>query len=226
MEISSTWLVWVNPLLIVSFIIMMIIGYKTGLLLQLFSLLSMIVKLVLAWMFSPILARVFVFYQPDLGILEESALDDLITQNINTIIWFIVLYLVLSIAFLFLKPLIKGVGKLPIIKTVNQFAGMLFGAIKFYIYALILIFLLQTPLVANGQEVVEETWLYSINQSAPVVFETLSQWAASSPAISNLLAGEILSEEDVDAIEQWLIEQDLDAETIADIIERLPTSDE
>jgi uncharacterized membrane protein required for colicin V production len=226
MEISSTWMVWVNVLLIVGFILMIYIGYKTGLLLQLFSLLSMIVKLVLAWMFSPILARVFVFYEPDLGVLENSALDDLITQNINTIIWFVVLYLVLSIAFLFLKPLIKGVGKLPIIKTFNQLAGMLFGAIKFFIYTIILIFLLQTPLFANGEEVIEQTWLDPINQSAPVVFNTLSQWASSNPAISRLLAGELLSDEDVDAIEQWLIEQEIDSETIQDILERLPTSDE
>ncbi len=226
MRITDTYIALINPLLIVILLVLIYIGYKKGLLLQLFSFLSLIVKIAVAWMFAPILARVLMFFEPDLGLLENSALDQLITHNINTAIWFIVLYLGLTLLFLFLRPVIKGAGKLPILKPINQLAGMLFGAIKFYVYMIVAIFLLQTPLVNNGHEVIVQTWLDNINRSAPIVFERLSEWAASTPAISNLLAGEILSDEDVEAIEQWLISQEIDAATIQDILERLPKNDE
>lgn len=226
MEISQNLIPYINPIIIVFLILMAFLGYKSGLLMQLFGLLNMIVKVIIAWIFAPIFASSIPLYNPDLGALNESALDTLLTEQMNTVIWFMLIYLVLTLLFLFLKPLIKGVGKLPIIKTVNQILGFVFGLAKGLIYLLIIIYLLSTPFFVNGREAVEESYLITIEENAPLVFDQLSDWASSSPALARLLSNDVLDEDDRDSIEEWLNKQELDQETIDDILERLPNNND
>lgn len=226
MEMAQSVINLINPILVIMLVIILFLGYKSGLLMQLFSVLNMFVKLILAWMFAPILARVFAFYTPDLGVLNESALDKLVTENINTVIWFILLYLGLTLIFLFLVPLIKGAGKLPVIKPINQVLGALFGVVKFYVYCVLAIFILTTAVFANGQHVIDETWLIHVQKSSPIVFDALGNWVKTNPAINALIANEALSDQDIAAIEAWLKEKDVDQNTIQDIIESLRNKNE
>src|SRR5690554_2861676 len=226
MEISQNLIPLINPIMFAFLLLVALLGYKSGLLLQVFSLLNVVVKVILAWIFSPIFASAIPLYNPDLGALNESALDTLLSEQLNTVIWFMLIYLVLTLLFMFLKPLIKGVGKLPIIKTVNQILGFVFGLIKGIIYLLIIIYLLSTPFFVNGRDAVEESYLITIEENAPLVFDSLSDWASSSGALSRLLSNDVLNQEDRDAIEQWLISQEVDQETIDNIIESLPNNNE
>lgn len=226
MEIPQSIQTLINPILIVLFIVILFLGYKKGLLMQLFSVLNMFVKLILAWMFAPILAKFLAFYTPDLGVLNESALDQLVTENINTIIWFVLIYLGLSLLFLFLLPLIKGAGKLPILKPINQVFGALFGVIKFYVYGIIIVFVLTSAVFSNGQQAINNSWLVHIQKSSPIVFNALGNWVKTNPAINALVANEALSDEDVEAIEQWLQEKNIDQSSIDEIKEGLQKKNE
>ncbi len=226
MEIAQSVIALINPIIIGFLLVVAFLGYKSGLLLQVFGLLNVVIKIIVAWIFAPIVARVFVLYNPDLGMLNESALDELLAQQVNTVLWFVIIYVGLSVLFLLVKPLLKTAGKLPLVKTVNQMLGFLFGLVKGVVYLLIVVFLLSTPLFVNGREAVEQSYLSNIEESAPLAFDAFSDWASSSPALARLMAGELLSEEDTQAIEEWLIKQELEADVISDILERLPTSDE
>jgi len=226
MEISQSLIPLINPIMFAFLLLVALLGYKSGLLLQVFSLLNVVVKVILAWIFSPIFASAIPLYNPDLGALNESALDTLLSEQLNTVIWFMLIYLVLTLLFMFLKPLIKGVGKLPIIKTVNQILGFVFGLIKGLIYLLIIIYLLSTPFFVNGRDAVEESYLITIEENAPLVFDSLSDWASSSGALSRLLSNDVLNQEDRDEMEQWLIRQEVDQETIDNILESLPNNSE
>jgi uncharacterized membrane protein required for colicin V production len=226
MKIAQSLIILINPTMIVLLILILFLGYKNGLLMQLFSVLNLFVKLIVAWMFAPVLARILAFYTPDLGVLNDSALDVLVTENINTIIWFILIYLGLTLVFLFLVPLLKGAGKLPVIKPINQVLGALFGVIKFYVYSVIVVFVLTTALFSNGQQAISESWLVHVQNSSPIVFNALGNWVKTNPAINALVADETLSDEDIAALETWLEEKGINQETINEITESLNTKNE
>ncbi len=226
MEISQNVIALINPIILAFLLLVAFLGYKSGLLIQVFSLLNVIVKIILAWIFAPIFGAALPLYNPDLGVLNESALDILLTDRLNSVIWFVLIYLVLTLLFMFLKPLVKGIGKLPIIKTLNQILGFVFGLAKGLVFLLIFIYLLSTPFFVNGREAVEESYLSIIEENAPLVFDSLSDWANSSPALARLLSNDVLDDEDRKSIEEWLTKQEVDQETIDEILERLPNNDE
>lgn len=225
MNFPLEWMIFVNIGLIASLLLLVFIGYKSGLLLQLFSLVALIAKIIIASMFSPVLAENIVLYTPNYGELDNTVLADFITKQINTVIWFFILYIVLTILFAFLRPLIKGIGKLPIIGFINRWLGAVFGFIKWGLYTLILILILQTPLIANGNQVISDSWLTHIKKQTPFLFEQLQQVSLANPAISRIFSGELLTQEDIEAIVEWILEQSLNQETIDEIIEGLPSNE-
>lgn len=226
MEIAQSLITLINPAMIVLFILVLFLGYKSGLLMQLYSVLNLFIKLILAWLFAPILASFLAFYTPDLGVLNESALDVLVTENINTIIWFILIYLALTLVFLILVPILKGAGKLPVLKPINQLFGALFGAVKFYVYGVVMVFVLTTAIFSNGQQAIDESWLAHVQESSPIVFDALGNWVKTNPAINALIADEALSDEDISALELWLEEKDINQEAIDEIMESLQNKNE
>lgn len=219
MEIPMSLFMWINPLIIGLGLLFLYIGYKQGFLLQLYQLLSMFVSLFLAWLLSAPFANLFTLYQVDLGDLSGSPVEAALNRQINTVIWFIIIFVVVSILIALFRPIVKAIGKLPVISTINGFFGLIFGFIRYWIWMLIVLLILSFPLISNGNDVVEQTWLRYIKEANAVVLQMMQEPFEENEALQQWFSNEELTEEQAFSLRKWLEKQGLSEEDITEFLE-------
>jgi len=153
MNIPSQAFIFINILVVIVYVSCVITLYKKGFLYGIFKLLSTIGALILAWILAPVLQSLFTFIK-----LKDTYTQSLIII-LNTIIWFIILFILIKIVCLFFAPLLKKVSKIPVLGSVNKIGGILIGIIDATIVILIMSMLLKTPLIKNPQEVKQGTYI-------------------------------------------------------------------
>ncbi|NLA78457.1 MAG: CvpA family protein [Erysipelothrix sp.] len=221
MTIPTAIVTYTNVILLLSFLILAINGYRNGLFLQLLGLVNVFIKILLAMFGAPLFAFVFTVYRIDLGALNDSVLHTALSKQLNTVIWFVILYAVLTVAILILKPFIKGISKAPVIKTANRVAGLLFGVLKGAVLVVLAVILLSTPLFSNGRDVIDTSLLRHVDAKIPNVLTQLGDWSEASEALTNLISQKGLLETDKNAIIEWLETQKINLEDIGAIKEGL-----
>jgi uncharacterized membrane protein required for colicin V production len=221
MTFPATWIIWITPILIVWLVLTVFIGYKRGFLIQLYNLLALFAAILFAWVLSEPFAKVFTIFRPEFEYFNQPAIEDLILIKINSAVWFVILYIAISLLIMLGRPLVKAVGKIPGLKTINSMFGAVFSLIGWYVTVLILILLLSTPLVTNGQTVIEESALNDIKQYSTIFFDYANQRIEENVAIQRLLSGESLSLSDSVSIRDWLLSQGISEEDIIKFLEGL-----
>jgi uncharacterized membrane protein required for colicin V production len=221
MTFPISWIIWITPILIVWLVLTVFIGYKRGFLIQLYNLLAIFAAVLFAWVLSEPFAKVFTIFRPEFDFFNQPAIEDLILIKINTAVWFVILYIAISLLIMLGRPLVKAVGKIPGLKTINSMFGAVFSLIGWYVTVLILILLLSTPLVTNGQTVIEESALNDIKQYSTIFFDYANQRIEENVAIQRLLSGESLSLSDSASIRDWLLSQGISEEDIIKFLEGL-----
>ena len=81
----------------------------------------------------------------------------------DTLIYMIIVFILLKLLYLIIKPLFGFVSKIPLIGFINDIGGALMGIVNATIVVLLFCMLLNTPLFKNGNEVKEKTYLKTIN---------------------------------------------------------------
>lgn len=221
MTFPTSWIVWITPVLIVWLVLSLWIGYKRGFLIQLYNLLALFAAVLFAWVLSEPFAQVFKIIKPEFDFLNQSAIEELVLTRINSAVWFVILYIAISLLIMLGRPLVKAVGKIPGLKTINSFFGAVFALIGYYITVLILILLLSTPLITNGQDVVDQSGLTYIKQFSAVFFDYANQRIEENAAIQRLISGENLSISDSASIRDWLLSQGISEADIIEFLEGL-----
>lgn len=200
MVISSEYFVYINVVIVAIYVVFAIRGYKNGLALQVVDLIYNVLAIVAAWFISPILAAHFPLVK-----LDEVYTALNFNVLIDTLIYCVIVFLVLKFIYMFIKPIFKGVTKLPIIGFVNKVGGFLFGLINATVVVLLLSMLLNTPMFSNGKEVKDNTYLkYCNNLSAKAMEVTLKHVNLDSikDTIDNFDVDKSREE-----LEKWLISQ-------------------
>lgn len=221
MTFPIEYIPYVNTIILVVLLFLLITGFVRGFMLSLIDLLGTFALMVLAYFISPLLATSFPI-APHMELnLGVEALNTLIVERINQLFWFVLVFVVGQIVLLFLKPIVKTIGELPLIKQVNSLLGLGLGAIKGYVLALIVIFVLSTPLVNNGRIVVENSWLASIEKSSTFVLQILENPKEINEIMQNIMNGNVINEEDKKALEEWLSKNLGEGQIIQDILDAL-----
>lgn len=154
MNISSDYFLYINIILVLIYIIFAIIGYKNGLMVQIIDLIFNFLAIFAAYFISPILASHF-----PLVTMEEIYTKLNINRIIDTLIYCVIVYVILRIFYIFIKPVFKSVSKVPLIGFLNKVGGFLLGIVNATFIMLALGLLLTTPLFSNGIEVKKGTFL-------------------------------------------------------------------
>lgn len=154
MNISSDYFLYINIILVLIYIIFAIIGYKNGLMVQMIDLIFNFLAIFAAYFISPILASHF-----PLVTMEEIYTKLNINRIIDTLIYCVIVYVILRIFYIFIKPVFKSVSKVPLIGFLNKVGGFLLGIVNATFIMLALGLLLTTPLFSNGIEVKKGTFL-------------------------------------------------------------------
>lgn len=158
MVISSAYFTYLNLALIILYLAFVVIGYKNGLILQIVDLVYNILALFIGYFLAPILASHFPIVK-----LDEVYMALKLNVLMDTLIYMIIVFILLKLLYLIIKPLFGFVSKIPLIGFVNDIGGALMGIVNATIVVLLFYMLLNTPLFKNGNEVKEKTYLKTIN---------------------------------------------------------------
>lgn len=186
-------------------------GYRQGFLLKLFGILGFAVCALLAWLLSSPFAKLLRLYPQDMTPMANTIAGPLFYEAINRAIVFLVLFVILSIAVLFLKPILKGLGKLPLIQEVNTLLGAGVGALQGVVFVMIASFVFSTPLFANGTKVIDESFLKPMNAIGEAFLFFANDSIEELKSIQKIVTpSTALDEEDLTHIRHWLLSYDLE----------------
>ncbi len=186
-------------------------GYRQGFLLKLFGILGFAVCALLAWLLSSPFAKLLRIYPQDMTPMANTIAGPLFYEAINRAIVFLVLFVILSIAVLFLKPILKGLGKLPLIQEVNTLLGAGVGALQGVVFVMIASFVFSTPLFANGTKVIDESFLKPMNAIGEAFLFFANDSIEELKSIQKIVTpSTALDEEDLTHIRHWLLSYDLE----------------
>ncbi len=127
----------------------------------------------------------------------------------------IIAVLLLRIVVRLLKPAFKTINWIPLVGFVNRLAGALIGALQGILMIGLLLFLLSTPLFANGKEVIAQSGLYEAKKMMHSFFQDTFLQMES---LQKLSANEIMQEEDYEHIINWMNKQGFSAKEQMEIL--------
>lgn len=211
MLFPSEYIYVVNLAVIAVLLLFAYSGYRQGFLLKLFGILGFAVCGLLAWLLSSPLAKLLRLFPQDMTPMAETIAGPLFYEAINRVIVFLVLFVLLAVAVLFLKPILKGLGKLPIIQEVNTLLGAGVGALQGLVLVMIVSFVFSTPLFANGTKVIEESFLKPANAVGEACLFFANDHMEELKSIQKIVTpSTALDEEDLSHIRHWLLSYDLE----------------
>ena len=219
MNIPLTLVPYVNMLILLFVVLSMFLGYQRGLLYQVFSLLGVLTAILVSWFFAPVVAAEIHVYPVEWCPFDYTNFADVFYDKMNTLVWYIILFVGVSVLFMLLKPLAKVVQKIPVLGKVNQILGMLFGIVPSLVLILFVTYFLSTPVVKNGKDVINQTWLGPIRNTATNVVTLLEEPYTMNEAIQKLISDPMsLTEEDTKLVFEWLVTEHGDVEEIQDFV--------
>ena len=166
MQIPEQYFLYISIFIGAIYVAMMFIGYKHGFLYELVNLLYTAASLALAYFVSPVLASIFPIIDLSKTEGQYKALNDIFNLNkiINTVAYFIIVFLVLKVLYIFISLFVKSLNKIPVIGKFNQILGLVFGVFNATLIVLCLSMLLSLPLIKNGKEIRDKTILRYITK--------------------------------------------------------------
>lgn len=206
-KVSESWVLPFNIILVALIVLLFYFGYKKGFVRSLLSLVITVVSFYVSYLLSDILAKYISLWPVNLGVLEHTVFESATRHFINRICWFVLLFIVIRIAFIFIDLFFKSIKQLPVLKEVDSILGGLLSSLESFIFILGLGFLLNTPLFQNGNILVENSIIKPINQVVSIVFSKVGNEMLDANAFTELLDnGKDLQNEYKNQLETWLID--------------------
>lgn len=212
------FIIYLNAVLVLFLVFVIYRGYKKGMLLQLVGLISTFVSMIIAWIFSDVFMNVFHFVTYNTtGIFS---LDNFVTENANRLIWFVVLFVVIRLLMMVLTPIASLISKLPLIKQVNSAFGAVFSLITYLIYIVLIVLFLSTPIIKNGNQIIENTFLRTVDKYVISNLGFLEDKLEENEALQSLVSNRGLSVTQKQAMVDMLIEQGFSNAEIKEFLQK------
>lgn len=217
MIFSSVMIQLVNPILCILALLLIYMGYRKGFLSKILSLFSFVVVVLLSWKVAPLLSKSFHILPKEYAPYQESMLADFFYQYANQLLIFAILVVGVSILLFLLKPIILLVKELPVISFANALMGALLGVVEMVLLSFVLLFVLHTPLIKNGQEVIDSSFFSSVEILQDKLF------VAGKEMIHQFDLGNIhlLNETNVEEMKRFLIQQGYSDEEIQNFLKEI-----
>ena len=204
----------VNPVLIIMFVLLVYLGYKKGFLSKVLSCISFLVIVIVGWNIAPIFSKVFHILPSELAPYQETPLANFFYEFTNQILLFVVIVIIASLIIFLLKPVVGLFKKVPVISFVNALLGSLFGIVEMMLLCFVLLFVLHTPIIENGKEVIDKTMFKYVevlqNDVITIGSDVLNQF--------DVLSDSLIHEENVQELKHLLSEHGYSDEQIQDFL--------
>ena len=204
-----------NILLIIVVLLSIKTGYKNGLVLSIINLFGWLFALGVAWWLYPLLSGAFTIIPISL-LGSDNVMSFVLQVYLNQIVWFLIVFFIIKIlTTTIIKPIVKIIGKIPLVKEINGILGAVFGVIIALFYSIIACFILSMPIISNGEQIIDESLLRYTGDVSDKVFEVVM---SNSDGIKKIFAfldqSSELSPENIDKLNQWLEKNNIKQETI------------
>ena len=201
---QNTWLM-INLVVVIVFALLLFSGYKQGFLMKLISIVGFVVVGIFSWWISAPISRMLSLYPKSQLPIENDLISSFIYDNINRLFIFVVLFVILNIVILFLKPLIKAISDIPVVST--MFVATL---------------VLRLPFISQGNTYVEGSLLkYSEPMMNTLMFYAKEPLQQISAVFDLINEKETLTKQEVENIHDWLVSQNLKEEQVNAIMASL-----
>lgn len=212
------FIIYLNAVLVLFLVFVIYRGYKKGMLLQLVGLISTFVSMIIAWIFSDVFMNVFHFVT--YNTTGVFSLDNFVTENANRLIWFVVLFVVIRLLMMVLTPIASLISKLPLIKQVNSAFGAVFSLITYLIYIVLIVLFLSTPIIKNGNQIIENTFLRTVDKHVISNLGFLEDKLEENEALQSLVSNRGLSVTQKQAMVDMLSEQGFSNAEIKEFLQK------
>lgn len=218
---QNTWLM-IDLVVVIVFALLLFSGYKQGFLMKLISIVGFVVVGIFSWWISAPISRMLSLYPKSQLPIENDLISSFIYDNINRLFIFVVLFVILNIVILFLKPLIKAISDIPVVSTINKVAGLCLGAIQAVVLMFVATLILRLPFISQGNTYVEGSLLkYSEPMMNTLMFYAKEPLQQISAVFDLINKKETLTKQEVENIHDWLVSQNLKEEQVNAIMASL-----
>lgn len=197
-------------------------GYRQGFLLKVLGCIGFVVVGFLAWFLSSPFGKLLHLFPEDMTPMKGTLIEPIFYESINRMVVFVVLFVLLGIVVVFLRPLLKAVGKLPVIAQVNKLLGVAVGFLQGWIVLMVVSFAFTTPLFANGASVLEKSFLKPVEGITDKALFFAGDTLAELKSVQKIVTpSTALTDADVENIRQWLESYDLPANQVDAFLKEL-----
>lgn len=222
MIISPSWYIVIDIILVALLIMNILVGIKKGFIIQLIECIGLIIAIFIAWLFAPVLAGVLDFYPHGWVPFQNPTIQAILYPYFNGITWFILIFVVVKIILLLLKPFVKALGEFPILKQVNEFAGGVFSVLYSFLWFSIIAMVLSSTLFINGNQIISGTLLRYPVYVTNKVFSYFDHQLELNPEIMEQLVENVgnISELEREKLKDWLSSNQVNEEKLAEIFNK------
>lgn len=211
MNVSGSFIMIINIVIILFYILMFFAGYKKGLILQAVDLLGLLLTIYLAWLFSPVLATYFEIWPKSMIPLQDTIFGSAIAMYINQVVWFFIILIVIKLVLLLVRPIIKMLQQIPLLKQLNGICGALFSFVSSTVWIILISFILTMPFIPEGKTVVDKSLMKPILDTATSLVKELEEPLAKNEALAKFTSNiNDLSDNDREELKKWFEENNLD----------------
>lgn len=221
MIIPVSWIAYTNLAVLVLVAVFLLIGLYKGFLMMAVEFFSLIVTFVISYFIAPMLASRFDLASHLNISIHIPMMQDLIMTRINGLIWFLIVFVVLMVVFAILRGVVKMVSEVPLIREVNAILGGLFGLLKSYALLLLLIFVLTSPFIKNGNIVLNQTVLGKIYVVSADIFTWFREPAQFNEMLSDIMNNKTIQQADLQKFMDWLQSNTVSNDQITQLIEQI-----
>lgn len=211
----------INLIMLFVVIFSIIDGYRNGFLLKIASLCGIIVLGILSWSIAPMISEVIHLFPKSLLSFTDNSINLLFYNQMNTFLIFLVLWVLMNLLILLIKPILKFFNVVPIISGMNRFIGSIFGAFEGIVLLLITILFLQTPFISNGQQLIEQSYLKELEPYSSTVVFFAKESFEQIKTLQQIQIEDAIKMEDIIKIKEWLLNQGISEEKVENLIQTL-----
>lgn len=193
-------------------------GYRQGFVLKLISIFSFFVTGFVSWYLSGIIANWISLYPHD----EGSIIDTLLYDNLNHITLFVVLFLLLQVVLMALRPSLRILNHIPVVSLINRIAGCVLGLLQGLLILFLVTMVLRLPLWETGNDIASTSLLRHSDALAELALFYTKEPIDELNKISDVVQDKkAFTQEEADRLYAWLLNQNINKENADEIMNML-----
>ena len=222
MMIDSQFYMIINIAVVILTVVMIVTGMKKGFLMQLLDCIGLILSLFVAWLFSPVMAEMAMIVPSAVNPAKDTLLGPWLQETMNLCVWFVVIFILVKLLLLLVRPFVAVIGKFPLVKQVNGLLGGVFGVITTGIWMVLFSVILMFPYFENGQDVIDNTLLSVPGKVGVMINDKILEMPVDEEKVQQMVQGwDQLTDSDRTLIHEWISENEVTLQNVRELLLKL-----